>query len=709
MKLLKSLSKQTKGAITVFISIVLSAVFLVIGVFTDGARLKLAQAQIARADRTALSSVLACYQNELKDEYGLFGLYADFSELQDNYEEYVLRNLNIFNQQNDLYGYSVKNITVLGTANLLDKNILEKQIMEFMKYRAPYTIASDLIKKLDGIKNISSSAKMYKRIIETDRQADEIGNLQLSLEEHVGKINTSGMAADLKGFKNDLMNKNLDICDYGQRLTALQQQYSKTKEQKIKKQLENQIEKVQEDMNECILLKNQIRDNIINRVSQLKNLNTQAKEMAGEIVYKKEHLLIRIEDEVDYTKGVQGGIKELQKSYENNLESMQNIVNQDNASEIMKEIDTSISHCDEILKRSENEADMIQSLENLVEMEKISYTFNKSKPAQSEDQDNREKALQVLRAAMNQHGELKAIDKQTYEKLPSQLEFNLGDNKISWSNMNFTDINCAIQNLEVLSKKEGNFESMLTSVEQQLYINEYIMGTFKHGIPVLKGEAANAGFNLRSKDKKDRDALFSSFEVEYILNGQRDEAVNELFTKSEILAVRLLANVIHIYTDASKMSRISALAAALSAWNAGLSSPLVQTTLILSWAMMESLYDMDQLQKGESVLLFKTAETWKTDISGAVSNSKVPEVDNNPLSLNYHDYLKLFLIMMDKNRKLARVQDLVQLNISVSNPGFHLENCVACLQSDLSVTMKHLFVAINSNRTSIRNKAIMGY
>lgn len=709
MKLLKSLSKQTKGAITVFISIVLSAIFLVIGVFTDGARLKLAQAQIARADRTALSSVLACYQNALKDEYGLFGLYADFSELQDNYEEYVLRNLNIFNRQNNLYGYSVKNITVVGTANLLDKNIFEKQIMEFMKYRAPYAIASDLIKKLDGIKNISSSAKMYKRIIETDRQADEIGNLQLSLEEHVGEINTSGMAADLEGFKNDLMNKNLDICDYGQRLTALQQQYSKTKEQKIKKQLENQIEKVQEDMNECILLKNQIRDNIINRVSQLKNLNTQAKEMAGEIVYKKEQLLIRIEDEMDYTKGVQGGIKELQKSYENNLESMQNIVNQDNSSEIMKEIDTSISHFDEILKWSENEADMIQSLEKLVKMEKISYTFNKSKPAQSEDQDNREKALQVLRAAMNQPGDLKAIDKQTYEKLPSQLEFNLGDNKISWSNLNFTDVNCAIQNLEVLSEKEGNFESMLTSVEQQLYINEYIMGTFKHGIPVLKGEAANAGFNLRSKDKKDRDALFSSFEVEYILNGQRDEAVNELFTKSEILAVRLLANVIHIYTDASKMSRISALAAALSAWNAGLSSPLVQTTLILSWAMMESLYDMDQLQKGESVLLFKTAETWKTDISGAVSNSKVPEVDNNPLSLNYHDYLKLFLIMMDKNKKLARVQDLVQLNISVSNPGFHLENCIACLQSDLSVTMKHLFVAINSNRTSIRNKAIMGY
>jgi len=704
-------AKNNKGAITVFISIVLSSVFLVVGTFTDAARVSFAHSQVQRANKTALSSLLACYNNELKDEYGLFGSYLDNDTLLESYEEYFLKNLNIYDNQNFLYDYSIESIKLEQPYNLENRNVFERQIMEFMKYRAPYEIASDLLNKIEGIKNISSGAKVYKRKMETDKQASTIGDLQLSLQDKTKKINEAGIASEVTELKSEYMSQNAKYDDSTQKLLALQNLYSNVKDDDKKIQLIKDIRTVQGEISGINRTKENIKSTIINSVNQYKSLNSQAAENAKTITAQKGNLLDRIEGELQYIKDNQDGIKELQESYKDGLSNMKKIIDEDNSAVIIESLESNVAKCDSLAtKASSNEIEFLSAIDKLAEANSVNYTFNKARPAESEDEDNRDKAEQALKEAFSEKGDLKTIDNSLLQQLPSRKAYAQEDiDTQNLDNMNFDDESYANNNLDYLSSKESGIEQMISKVAEELYVNEYIMGTFKHDVPNIEGEDDSKAYNLRSKDKTKRAGYFSSFEVEYIINGNKAEATNTVLIKSEILAFRLISNVIHIYTDSSKMARITSLAAALSTWSAGLSTPLIQTMLVFSWAMMESLYDMDQLAKGERILLFKTKDQWKTDISGVVDKKKVINVENNPLNLSYQDYLKIFLLMMDKDKKLARIQDLVQLNIGISNSGFLLEDCKVFFKSETSVSMKNMFISFPSFTTQARKNISRSY
>ncbi|MHB8062060.1 MAG: DUF5702 domain-containing protein [Ruminiclostridium sp.] len=711
--------KNNKGTITVFISIVLSAVFLVIGTFTDAARISLAHSHVQRANKTALGSLLACYNNDLKDEYGLFGAYLDNDAIQESYEEYFSKNLNIYKDQNFLYDFKIENINIEQPINLENRDIFERQIMEYMKYRAPYEIASDLITKIDGIKNISSGSKVYKRKMETDKQASVIGQLQLSLEDKAKKINEAGITSKLASLKSDFLSQNIELDECLEKLSILQNLYSDEGNQELRKELLEDIKGVKEELSDIKHIKQEIKSNIINSVNQYKALNSEAVQNANTITTKKRDLLVRIEEELKYIKDIQDGIRELQKSYKDELSNMQKIVGEDNSADIIGRLEINVARCNSIaIKANGDEAEFLSELDKLSEA-RINYSFNKASPAQSDDEDNRGKVEQALKEAFTKKGESKTIDSSLLKQLPSRkAKIEEDADTKNWDNMNFDYESYADSNLDELSSKESIIEQMVSKITEELYVNEYIMGTFKHDVPLLKGENDSKAYNLRSEDKTKRDAYFSNYEVEYIINGNKDEAINSLLLKSKVLAIRLISNVIHIYTDPSKMSRITSLAAALSVWSAGLATPLIQTMLVFSWAMAESLYDIDQLTKGEKILLFKTKAQWKTDISGAVDKKKAASVENDPLCLSYQDYLKIFLIMMEKDKKLARTQDLIQLNIGVASSGFLIEDCRVMLKANTTVSMKNMFISFplftaesrrNISRSYISEDMCIGY
>lgn len=686
----------------------------------DAARIQLAQSQIQRAGKTALSSMLAYYHNGLKDQYGLFGLNLNNDLMLEVYEEYLGRNLNISGDQNFLYDFCIEKTNIEKTNNLENNKIFESQIMEFMKYRAPYELTADLLKKIEGIKNISGGAKVYKRKMDTDQYASEIGGMQLSLHETTRKINSSNISSQVNGLKNRYISlvKEYDTCN--DQLLQLYELYSDENDKDSRIQIQKQISSVQDKLYAIENNKNQVKNTILSSVDQYKALNTSALEEAKTIVVKKDSLLSRIEEELGYSKEYTDGIKELQKSYSDSLSDIKNKIREDNSAAIITNLEANISKCDSVVTgASGNEDDFLSSIEKLSCTSIIEYKFNMAGPSESKDKDNRDDVIYALKQAFEEKGQLKSIDSSRLSQLPSRKKYGEDNSQtVNWKDFDFNDRTGTVSRLDYLAEKGSAMEQFAERAMEQLYINEYIMGVFRHDVPLLKGEKDSSAYNLRSKDKKDRVGYFSVFEVEYIINGNKDEGINAVLTKSEILSIRLMSNVIHIYTDQLKMSRITSLAAALSSWSAGLSTPLIQTMLVFSWAMLEALYDMDQLCKGERILLFKTKEQWMTDISGAVDKKKVTNVENNPLCLSYKDYLKIFLLMTDKDKKLSRIQDLVQLNIGVSDQEFLLENCKSVIKVSTTVSIRNLFYAIPSfsteirsgiSRTSINDAIYMGY
>jgi len=714
MKISKIINYQ--GSITVFISIVLSAIFLVVGTFTDAARIRLAHSQVQRANQTALSSVLACYNNELKDQYGLFAYYIDNDTITDYYEEYFSRNLNI--GQDLLYGYNIENIQLKQLFNLENQEVFEEQIMEFMKYRAPAQIASDLIAKTDGIKNISKGSKLYKRKMETDKKAGAVGQLQMFLEEQTNKINGFGIASILSDLKNKIIVNNEQQKSLSEQLRELQSLYSGEKDSAAKKDLLKNIKSIQDQLSELVREKQELKSTILSNINEFKAFNSEAREYARNITEKKGELLNRIKEELNFVNSEQESIEEIKKNYEETLFRMKELVGEDNSHSVTGNYEENINHCLNILSKANgSEDDFLSALDGLCEPKEIKYTFNKCSKASSEDEDNREKANLAIKKAFNKKEELKCIDNNLLMQLPSRKR-NLSEENPDWDISDFDTTTGAEKELQYIAERENLFSQIASNITDEIFLNEYIMGIFRHDVPLLKGEAESAAYNLRSEDKYEREGFFSCYEVEYIINGNKDEAVNSKLIKSEIIALRLAANLIHIYSDPSKMSRVTCLAAALSSWNAGLSTPLIETMLIFSWAMFESLYDWEQLSIGEKVALFKTKDQWKTDISGTINNRKISNSDNNPLLLSYHDYLRIFLLLTDKEKKLARTQDIIQLNVGLSCEGFNMENAYAALWADTTVSIKNLFFSIplftsearrSISRTNINERMLISY
>lgn len=714
---------NNRGVITVFLSIILSSIFLVAGVFSDAARLRLAYAQVQRANKTAIGSVLAGYNNQLKDQYGLFGFYLDDSTLFDSFEEYFVKNLNV-DENNFLYNYTIEDIKLKQPLNLENRQIFEHQIMEFMKYRAPYELANDLLAKIDGIKNISSGAKVYKRKIETDEKAGEMGSSQLDMRDKAAVINDCNISEAITEQKNRYLNEIKREEECSERLGRLQDMYSNQSDNNDRKGLIEEMNSLQRELSNIRQSKSEIRSNVINSLEQYKSLNVQALERANTINVQKNGLLERIDGELEFAKENHEGIKELKKSYEESLIFMKKIISEDNAHEVAGSLERNAAVSSSIISRAGgSETDFLAAIDNISETVNINYKFNISSPSTSEDEDNRGKVKQALKDIFTEKPDTMIIENLLLARLPSKKVFSgekysEEDEIKKWHGTDFENIASVDAELDYLAGKENKFGEMAFRIAEELYINEYIMGTFKHDVPLLEGENESAAYNMRSKDKTKRDGYFSCFEVEYIINGNKDEAINSMLVKSEILAIRLISNVIHIYTDTSKMTRITSLAAALSSWSAGLSTPWIQTMLVFSWAMLESAYDLEQLAQGKKILLFKTKNQWKTDLSGAVDKKKTDNADNNPFCLSYQDYLKVFLLLTGKEKKLARTQDLIQLNVGISSPGFLVEGCSTVLEADTTVSIKNMFVAIpnfthkereNLSRSYINAKMFTGF
>ena len=709
-------SKNNKGAITVFISIVLSAVLLVVGVFTDAARINLAHSHILRANKTAIASILACYNNQLKDEYGLFGVLQDNDTMQEGYEYYLSKNLNIYDKKDFLYDFNIEQINIISQCNLENRALFEKQILEFMKYRAPFELAVDLLSKINGMKSISSSAKVCKRMVDTDKKASEIGGLQNSLETITKKISEMGITTKIKELKESFLIQNEKYQEYIEKINSIQELLSSEADDKKKDELSESIRSLRNELSSIMNIKQDIKSNILEVLNQYKSINIEAIENANNISLKKSNLLNVIQEELDYIKKTEDGIEEIQNYYENDLSNIKSLIDEDTCEKIIGSLNSNITECMSIVTKANNdEASFLSELDMLSESN-INYLFNKSKPAKSDDEDNRDGIEKALNNALSIKGEGSVIKSNLLEQLPSR-KAKIGEepdiNKFDSMSLSTDDsINAYLDSLSANSStisnsswinNFGNIGQIASQVFEDIYINEYIMGIFKHGVPLLKGEEDSAAYNLRSEDKTERDGYFANFEVEYIINGNKKEETNSLMLKSEILALRLIANAIHIYTDSSKMSRITSLAAGLSAWNAGLSTPLLQTMILFSWAMAESIYDVEQLTKGEKIPLIKAHEQWKTDISGAVYNKTEMNINNSSLSLSYHDYLKIFLLLMDKDKKIARIQDLVQLNMGLSNSGFLLEDCRIMLKSNTNISIKNLFISIPSYSSKLRS------
>lgn len=157
-----------------------------------------------------------------------------------------------------------------------------------------------------------------------------------------------------------------------------------------------------------------------------------------------------------------------------------------------------------------------------------------------------------------------------------------------------------------------------------------------------------------------RDTFFQ-YEAEYILEGKHSDSANRRAFRKELVLVRNAANLVFLLSDPKKMEEISAAALLIAP---GPGALLVEGLIAESWALAEAENDVRILEHGKKLPVYKTAETWATDLASVLEGTEDGYIDtSNGTGLAYRDYLQIFLFCMDGTVKALRVMDLIQINM----------------------------------------------
>lgn len=133
---MNKLIRQTQGVITIFISLMLTAILSVGSLVLEAGRFQSARTQLGEANVSAATSTLSEYNSDLFERFGIIAFEGD-SYAESLYSEYINFNSDLSGESlgsNISRLYSLDTVTLTGLYNLTYPTVLKRQIIAKSKY-----------------------------------------------------------------------------------------------------------------------------------------------------------------------------------------------------------------------------------------------------------------------------------------------------------------------------------------------------------------------------------------------------------------------------------------------------------------------------------------------------------------------------------------------------------------------------------------------
>lgn len=744
--------KKSKGIISIFLILILVPLMTMSVVLVDGSRARSAQTMAQESSDLAAMSVLSNYNNTLKDEFGLFAL-DESCDVEKIYNEYLQESLNANGGENDktksktaydkvqetiwgknkykdltfwnLYNFNINNTTLSKKSDLADPYVLQNQIVEYTKYRGIGLIAERL-ELLDKIKNVKGEMKTQQKVLNMMKEKEEIDS-KSKVEESIFELkkmieNYNNSVENLKEYKTkDELNKNIDniIKDYK---NVKDSQY-----QKCIKEI-NDITNKYDDFRKKYEVKKlePEEDAIIDEVKEIiETYNGYRK--------KIEDLKGTMDKDFNKLEDVSKNIKEIIEKYEKDNDSEEDA----GGSKIP-------SKAREYIKE---ELDKFQKIEFKNPMESEETSTSVSKDGLKKMGEDVSKKTEGTKEEIK--GTTK-LDDDVYNKLPSKTYVSEDiDTKIKFDldgeSSTHTDIG------DITDSLTKDIQNIGDAGINDALVYSYILGDFKTRVTGkgIKDEVKmpSDGFkdnyhvdwrykykdgehDLRGNPKTDRKTKFKTSEVEYIFAGKPSEENNERIVYAWIYSARMANNLISVYMneDAKNECKAAAIAASLATEGA-VPVPVFYNLFMIAWAAGETAIDLNYLiEEGFKIPLIKTKDDLYikklTDVSTAINNPKeLIEKGKSvkaklDIRVTYEDYLVMMLMFVNRETRLTRTADLVQLNmIESGKEDFEMKKAYTYIEANSEVSIKYLFKDVsqfswgynNAGGITFNNKVYQGY
>ena len=200
-----------------------------------------------------------------------------------------------------------------------------------------------------------------------------------------------------------------------------------------------------------------------------------------------------------------------------------------------------------------------------------------------------------------------------------------------------------IEKIRQLKDQIKNADEILKNTSDTYLLDKYILSHFK----------CATGGPLKEKS-------FFEHETEYILMGNFSNKKNREQVETAVKVIRTAMNTAYLYTDEKRYAQTLAAAELMTP----ASAPATQAVIIATWATAEAENDMKLLLKGQPVPFTKTDASWATSLDNVLNNITDGCIDPGiSKGMFYDDYMMVLLHFQDEDIKIARIADLIQINM----------------------------------------------
>ncbi len=214
--------------------------------------------------------------------------------------------------------------------------------------------------------------------------------------------------------------------------------------------------------------------------------------------------------------------------------------------------------------------------------------------------------------------------------------------------------------LKFMLSKDLTLLSLGEDIKDSYLLNEYLIGmyrSFRESLGEKNGEKTK---NLRGETK---DRRFFNNEVEYVLAGHPNEYKNVNEVRLKILGIRTLLNAIYILSDPVKVAEIENLSHLTGGiLLPGIGDAVFFAAILSCWSLGEAICDYRILTEGGNVPLWKDEDSFHTDLSSLLTGVLTEETQKEGRGLSYEEYEKILLFLLPMETRLKRTQTLLSVN-----------------------------------------------
>ena len=255
--------RRIQGSISLLLVIILLPTMVLSGIIVDASRVNMAKSMVSSAGDLAVNSMLANYDTILKDVYGLFAVSQDDpAVIEANIKEYFEDTLVSYGVTNEAGAESyvqslmgdfkgwISGTNSVDVSNFMDMevlndfkvekvsgsgldnpDILRKQIVDYMKYRAPVNVGLSIFDSIKAFTAVKEQTKVVKAQVEAQESLQpvtegcrasidlirEFDEMVLEMDEGTGSDGTTSDKA-VVGVNSSKDSEVVKVLNYGSQI-----------------------------------------------------------------------------------------------------------------------------------------------------------------------------------------------------------------------------------------------------------------------------------------------------------------------------------------------------------------------------------------------------------------------------------------------------------------------------------------------------------